>query len=185
MQPITYLARQPHPNEIKATLPPVGMVLYENEQFLPVSWQVNNHLHCNLAPELSTEQLMARSWLEGNLLAQFTQNLPDTTGIMQNKQDGRAALNNPTNKVLKLYPNPASNQALTIHIDASMINVADLGNLNLSFYNSVGKVVVAQSVAKNTTQMAIPINHLPNGIYTVVLSTNNQTLAAQKLTIIR
>jgi hypothetical protein len=185
MQPITYLARQPHPNEIKATLPPVGMVLYENEQFLPVSWQVNNHLHCNLAPELSTEQLMARSWLEGNLLAQFTQNLPDTTGIVNNKHEGRAALNNPTNNALKLYPNPASSQALTIHIDASMINVADLGNLNLSFYNSVGKVVVAQSVAKNTTQMVIPINQLPNGIYTAVLSANNQTLAVQKLTIIR
>ena len=130
-------------------------------------------------------QLMARSWLEGNLLAQFTQNLPDTTGIVNNKHEGRAALNNPTNNALKLYPNPASSQALTIHIDASMINVADLGNLNLSFYNSVGKVVVAQSVAKNTTQMVIPINQLPNGIYTAVLSANNQTLAVQKLTIIR
>jgi hypothetical protein len=185
MQPITYLARQPHPNEIKATLPPVGMVLYENEQFLPVSWQVNNHLHCNLAPELSTEQLMARSWLEGNLLAQFTQNLPDTTGIMQNKQDGRAALNNPTNKVLKLYPNPASNQALTIHIDASVINDADLGNLNLSFYNSVGKLIKTQLIIISNANTVIPINQLPNGIYTAVLSANNQTLAVQKLTIIR
>ena len=185
MQPITYLARQPHPNEIKATLPPVGMVLYENEQFLPVSWQVNNHLHCNLAPELSTEQLMARSWLEGNLLAQFTQNLPDTTGIMQNKQDGRAALNNPTNKVLKLYPNPASNQALTIHIDASVINDADLGNLNLGFYNSVGKLIKTQLIIISNANTVIPINQLPNGIYTAVLSANNQTLAVQKLTIIR
>jgi hypothetical protein len=121
----------------------------------------------------------------GLVAARIPQNLPDTTGIVQNKQDDRAALNNPTNKVLKLYPNPASNQALTIHIDASVINDAVLGNLNLSFYNSVGKLVKVQSMAKNTTQMAIPINHLPNGIYTVVLSTNNQTLAAQKLTIIR
>ncbi|MBK6611831.1 MAG: T9SS type A sorting domain-containing protein [Sphingobacteriales bacterium] len=185
MQPITYLARQPHPNEIKATLPPVGMVLYENEQFLPVSWQVNNHLHCNLAPELSTEQLMARSWLEGNLLAQFTQNLPDTTGIVNNKHEGRAALNNHSNNVLKLYPNPASSQALTIHIDASVINDADLGNLNLGFYNAVGKLVKVQGIAKNATQMVMPINQLPNGIYTCVLSTNNQTIAVQKLTIIR
>ena len=130
-------------------------------------------------------QLMARSWLEGNLLAQFTQNLPDTTGIMQNKQDGRAALNNPTNKVLKLYPNPASNQALTIHIDASVINDADLGNLNLSFYNSVGKLIKTQLIIISNANTVIPINQLPNGIYTAVLSANNQTLAVQKLTIIR
>ncbi|MBK6891098.1 MAG: T9SS type A sorting domain-containing protein [Sphingobacteriales bacterium] len=121
----------------------------------------------------------------GLVAARIPQNLPDTTGIVHNKQDGRVAFNNPTNNVFKLYPNPASSQELTIHIDASVINDAVLGNLNLSFYNSVGKLVKVQSMAKNTTQMAIPINHLPNGIYTVVLSTNNQTLAAQKLTIIR
>jgi tetratricopeptide (TPR) repeat protein len=130
-------------------------------------------------------QLMARSWLEGNLLAQFAQNLPDTTGIVHNKQAGGAALNNHSNNVLKLYPNPASSQALTIHIDASVINDADLGNLNLGFYNAVGKLVKVQGIAKNATQMVMPINQLPNGIYTCVLSTNNQTIAVQKLTIIR
>ena len=59
----------------------------------------------------------------GLVAARIPQNLPDTTGIVQNKQDDRAALNNPTNKVLKLYHNPASNQALTIHIDASVITM--------------------------------------------------------------
>ncbi|MBK8677570.1 MAG: hypothetical protein IPN25_02285 [Sphingobacteriales bacterium] len=92
----------------------------------------------------------------GLVAARIPQNLPDTTGIVHNKQDGRVAFNNPTNNVFKLYPNPASSQELTIHIDASVINDAVLGNLNLSFYNSVGKLVKVQSMAKTQPKWQYP-----------------------------
>ena len=92
--------------------------------------------------------------------------------------DGTMSVNTPANEAaFKLFPNP-----ITDHCYLEWNEESHIGTLQLSIYDSQGKVLSQQEIAQNgnSTKINLPIKGLDNGIYFLHLSTDvyhaNRTL---------
>lgn len=82
---------------------------------------------------------------------------------------------------VKVYPNPANNEA---NLSFALIETADVA---VGVYDIAGRLVFVQPVAKMNTgnkSIAIPVGNMTPGIYTAVLTAGDSKLS-QKFTVIK
>jgi hypothetical protein len=89
-------------------------------------------------------------------------------------ETGIESINNTNN--FSIYPNPA-NEILNI----SVAKDVDLTNAVVSLVEVSGRQVLNQRI--QSTETAIHINHLPNGIYLLNIRLNNEISTFKKITI--
>lgn len=105
----------------------------------------------------------------------------DTISVFWLKLGDSTILNTAVNQLaldnkITIYPNPA-NEILNISIAKEL----DLTNATVSLVDVLGKQVLNQRI--QSTETAIHIKHLPNGIYLLNIRLNNEISTFKKITI--
>lgn len=80
-----------------------------------------------------------------------------------------------SNKEMNLYPNPASQQ---VYLDLAGFN----GNeVDVTLIDLTGRVVYQTVTNSLSTPINIPVEHLTNGVYTVVVKADNKVIGQKKV----
>ncbi|MEN0050029.1 MAG: T9SS type A sorting domain-containing protein [Bacteroidota bacterium] len=84
----------------------------------------------------------------------------------------------PTDRTIKIYPNPSSNQ-LTVEIS----DFNDTSDFSVELYQMTGKQVQSNSIQTRSTN--IPISQLDNGVYILILYENGRRIKSKKIVILK
>ena len=79
------------------------------------------------------------------------------------------------NSIVSIYPNPASDH-IRIRMNSNLNDV-----MHLKLYNSTGQLVARSSIAPNAIEASIPVNHLAEGMYQLVVTGKNDVTVSQKV----
>ena len=80
-----------------------------------------------------------------------------------------------SNKEMNLYPNPASQQ---VYLDLAGFN----GNeVDVTLIDLTGRVVYQTVTNSVSTPINIPVEHLTNGVYTVVVKADDKVIGQKKV----
>jgi hypothetical protein len=84
------------------------------------------------------------------------------------------AIDNPSSRPLKLWPNPAADQ---VHISLPGLK----GTASLHLLNLLGQVVLSQSINGSETSISVNVQNLPTGVYTIRIKATGEDFSARLL----